>query len=310
MKYLIIFIFSCSNLVVAQERQKFLEYFPLDELIKGEWELEKFVVSKMHESNFEYCDLPAQYRRLIFTESHFEVKYNPQNNENALKKIGSGLFYELWSFGNELDYYLAIYSTGKKGKKNKSSYNGYFIKQCGFQRLILYERSNSHPFERYAFDYRIYSVFKRKEKYKYSESDFAGTWYSFNDSTLDFNANIILPIRLTKSVDTLNVRKYDWFSEMKFNFGVFENQIEYFNQTNSLKKKIERYTNLDGTISFVQDAVYLKEPKFNFWIDFKNQLIYLLHDTISVYHFNFDDEGALILTWDMERTKNLKKIER
>jgi hypothetical protein len=24
-------------------------------------------------------------------------------------------------------------------------------------------------------------------------------------------------------------------------------------------------------------------------------------------HFNFDDEDALILTWDMERTKNLKK---
>ena len=310
MKNLILFILFGANLVVAQEKHKFLEYFSLDELIKGEWELEKFVVSKMHESHVEYCDLPAQYRRLIFTESHFEVEHSPQKNENAFKKIGSRLFYELWSFGDELDYYLAIFSTGKKGKKSKSSYNGYFIKHIDFQRLILYERSNSHPFERYAFDYRIYSVFKRKDKYKYSESDFAGTWYSFNDTTLDFNSNIILPIRLTKSVDTLNVSKYEWFSEMKFTFGVFQNQIEYFNQTNSLKNKIERYTNPDGTISFVQDAVYLKEPKSNFWIDFKNQLIYLLQETISVYHFDFDEQGALILTWDMERTKNLKKIER
>jgi hypothetical protein len=30
----------------------------------------------------------------------------------------------------------------------------------------------------------------------------------------------------------------------------------------------------------------------------------------SKEHFNVDEQGTLILTWDMERTKNLKKIER
>ena len=68
----------------------------------------------------------------------------------------------------------------------------------------------------------------------------------------------------------------------------------------------------------ILDGVYLRNDNFSqwgfpadsFWIDLQNQLIYLLHESISVYHFDFDEEGALILRFDQNLTKSLKQIER
>ncbi len=93
---------------------------------------------------------------------------------------------------------------------------------------------------------------------------------------------------------------------LTFYFGTLKNQITEEGQSNRYRKHISLFIREDGTFYTAQTSVYLKaRPYKDFWIDFKNQLIYLLHESVSVYHFDFDEESALIL--DMERKKTLKK---
>lgn len=161
------------------------------------------------------------------------------------------------------------------------------------------------------FDNYVQFVYKRKQNNKFNFDDFAGTWYYFGDSTLNLCAyESKETIRLSQTFDTLKISNFQMEGSLTFSFGTLKNHVRETGQSNRYRNHFSLFIREDGTFNTVIDGVYLKSlPYKNIWIDFKNQLIYLLHESISVYHFDFDEEGALILRFDENRTKNLKRLE-
>jgi hypothetical protein len=302
---LIFLLFSTT--IFAQERHYFFNYFSLEELILGEWELEKTIIEKPEMMRFG--EIPKYYKFLSIQNNQI-TSVDCVEKRNRKGKTVHTHFYEIVSLENWRSKGLKLYK--KKDKKSKKyRYNEILkIDKCDFNQLVIskIEKDNS----KFGYSSYVQFVYKRKQTNKYTFSDFAGTWYYFGDKSLNLGEhNSNEPIRLSQKFDTLEINNFQMEGSLIFYFGTLKNQITEEGQTNRYRKHISLFIREDGTFYTAQTGVYLKaNPYINFWIDFKNQLLYLLHDTISVYHFNFDDEGALILTWDMERTKNLKKIER
>jgi hypothetical protein len=203
----------------------------------------------------------------------------------------------------------------KKKRKKQRPRASYVIEKCDYNHLILSHIKRS-PLAENDFDNYVQFVYKRKQTNNFGIDDLAGSWHFFSDS-LKLNLNKLGDvIVLKKDIDTSQASQFEYHHEIHFQFNILKNRLVFMSETNLLEVKnpasefVSWGTVLDGVYLKYDNYSGLGQPIDNFWIDFNNQLIYLLHETISVYHFNFNEEGALILTLDMERTKNLKKTER
>lgn len=121
---------------------------------------------------------------------------------------------------------------------------------------------------------------------------------------------------MQREIDTAHASQFEYHHKIYFQSNIIKNQLSYSSTTSLIRAKTPDSEFISG--GGIIDGVYLRNDNFSqwgfptdsFWIDFKKQLIYLLHESISVYHFDFDEEGALILSFDESLTKSLKKIER
>jgi hypothetical protein len=309
MKVSILFFLLVSTTIFAQERHYFFNYFAIDELILGEWELEKTIMVDRDSVHYEL--LPTSKKSICIDEKSITV-FRDSVKYWRHWKLKESFYYNL-SYSEETNSgILSLHHEElRKKRKKQRTWASYIVKSCDFNQLVLYQIEHS-PLSESDFSNYVYYIYKRKQTNKFGFGDFAGTWYYFGDKSLnlgEYKSNE--PIRLSHTFDTLEISNLQMEGSLTFYFATMKNQITEEGQSNRYKKHLSLVIREDGTFYTVIDGVYLKaKPYKDFWIDFKNQLLYLLQDTISVYHFNFDEQGTLILTWDMERTKNLKKIER
>lgn len=305
---LLLFALVFGSISIAQQEHHFHDYFSIHEMILGEWELEKTIII---DGDSVYCELlPTSKKSLRIDEKSVAII---RDSIKHLKTVQFSEFYYDLTYSEETTRgQLSLYFEElKKKRKMQRAWVNYYIKYCDFNHLIL-NQFNISPLAEKNYDNYTYLVYKRKQVNKFGFDDFAGTWHFFGDNSLNLGEHTSNePIRLTKTFDTLKISSFRMEGSLTFYFGTLKNHIIETGQSNRYRNHFSLVIREDGTFYTVIDGVYLRfHPHKNFWIDFKNQLIYLLHESISVYHFDFDDEGALILTWDMERTKNLKKIER
>ncbi len=299
-----------STTIFAQEKHNFHDYFSIYELILGEWELEKTIIVDRDSVHYEL--LPTSKKSICIDEKSLIVQRDSTGFRRYYRRLNEVFFYRLTYSDETNSGILSLHHEElKKKRKKQRAWASYIVKSCDFSHLVLYQISHS-PLSESDFSNYVYYIYKRKQTNKFGFGDFAGTWYYFGDKSLnlgEYKSNE--PIRLSHTFDTLEISNLQMEGSLTFYFATMKNQITEEGQSNRYKKHLSLVIREDGTFYTVIDGVYLKaKPYKDFWIDFKNQLIYLLHDTISVYHFDFDEQGALILTWDMERTKNLKKTER
>jgi hypothetical protein len=310
MKILILVFLLVSSTIFAQEKHNFHDYFSIYELILGDWELEKTIMVDRDSVHYEL--LSTSKKSICIDEKSLIVQRDSTGFRRYYRRFNEVFFYRLTYSDETNSGILSLHHEKlRKKRKKQRTWASYIVKSCDFNQLVLYQIEHS-PLSESDFSNYVYYIYKRKQTNQYTFSDFAGTWYYFGDKSLNLGEhNSNDAIRLSQKFDTLEINNFQMEGSLTFYFGTLKNLITEEGQSNRYKKHLSLVIREDGTFYTVIDGVYLKaKPYKDFWIDFKNQLIYLLQDTISVYHFNFDNEGALILTWDMERTKNLKKIER
>lgn len=312
MRSSILIFFLVSATVFAQESHYFFNYFAVEEMILGEWELEKTIMVDRDSVHYEL--LPTSKKSLRIDEKSITV-FRDSIKYWRYWKLTESFYYNL-SYSEEtksgfLSLYFGELKRKQKKRKTQRAWASYYIEYCDFNRLI-FNQFNLNPLAENDFDNYVQFVYKRKQSNKFGFDDFAGTWHYFGDKSLnlgEYKSNE--PIRLSHTFDTLEISNLQMEGSLTFYFTTMKNQITEEGQSNRYKKHLSLVIRKDGTFYTVLDGVYLKaKPYKDFWIDLQNQLIYLLHESISVYHFDFDEEGALILSYDESLTKNLKKIEQ
>lgn len=312
MKVSILIFLLVSATVFAQERHHIFDYFAVENMILGEWELEKTIMVNGDSVHYEL--LPTYKKSLRIDEKSITV-FRDSVKFRRYWRLTENFYYDL-SYSEQtkrgfLSLYLGELKKKQKKRKTQRAWASYHIEYCDFNQLI-FNQFNLNPLAENDFDNYVQFVYKRKQTNKFGFDDFAGTWYYFGDKPLNLGENQSNePIRLSQTFDTLKISNFQMEGSLTFYFGTLNNHVIETGQSNRYRNHFSLVIREDGTFYTVIDGVYLRFlPHKNFWIDFKNQLIYLLHESISVYHFDFDEEGALILSYDENRTKNLKKIER
>jgi len=310
MKSSILIFLLVSTIIFAQEKHHFHEYFSIHEMILGEWELEKTILSDRDSVHYEL--LPTSKKSLRIDEKSITVF----RDSVKYKRLTENFYYYLSCNVETKSCLVFLYDEEiKKKDKKQRPRASYVIEKCDCNHL-MFSHIKTSPLAENDFDNYVQFVYKRKQTNKFGIDDLAGSWHFFSDS-LKLNLNKLGDvIVLKKDIDTSQAGQFEYHHEIHFQSNILKNRLVFMSETNLLE--VKNHASEFVSWGTVLDGVYLKydnysglgQPKDNFWIDFKNQLIYFLYNTISVYHFDFDDEGALILTWDMERTKNLKKIER
>lgn len=308
MKISILIFFLVSTSIFDQESHHFFDYFSVEEMILGEWELEKTIMVDRDSVHYEL--LPT-YKKSLRIDEKSIIVFRDSLEYRRYWKIKENFDYDLSYSEQTKSGFLSLY-LGEQNKKQKKQrvWASYYIEYCDFNQLV-FNQFNISPLAENDFDNYVQFVYKRKQNNKFNFDDFAGTWYYFGDSTLNLCAyESKETIRLSQTFDTLKISNFQMEGSLTFSFGTLKNHVRETGQSNRYRNHFSLFIREDGTFNTVIDGVYLKSlPYKNIWIDFKNQLIYLLHESISVYHFDFDEKGALILRFDENRTKNLKRLE-
>jgi len=314
MKCSMLIFLLLSTTIFAQEKHNFHDYFSIYELILGDWELEKTIMVDRDSVHYEL--LPTSKKSICIDEKSLIVQRDSTGFRRYYRRFNEVFFYRLTYSDETNSGILSLHHEElRKKRKKQRTWASYIVKSCDFSHLVLYQIGHS-PLSESDFSNYVYYIYKRKQTNKYGFHDFAGTWHYFSDSLkLNFEktGNDIV---LKREIDTAHARPFEYHHIIQFQSNILKSRLSYSSNTSLIRSKTPGSEFISG--GGIIDGVYLRNDNFSqwgfpadsFWIDFKNQLIYLLQDTISVYHFDFDEEGALILTWDMERTKNLKKIER
>lgn len=312
MKVSILIFLLVSATVFAQERHHFFDYFAVEEMILGEWELEKTIMVDRDSVHYEL--LTTSKKSLRIDEKSVTV-FRDSVKFKRYWKLTENFFYRLSYNVESKSCLVFLYDEEiKKKRKKQRSWASYVIEKCDFNQLVLYQIEHS-PLSESEFSNYVYYIYKRKQTNKFRFDDFAGTWHLFCEKGFTFESNHEI-IKLNREIDTMAISKLGYQTEWLFNFQGLRNCVLTRTNVNpfEIKTPNKHWVFSDAGNYEIIDAVYIAQNKewnkLNFWIDFKNQLIYLLHESISVYHFDFDEEGALILSFDESLTKSLKKIER
>lgn len=313
MKVSILIFLLVSTTVFAQERHHFFDYFAVENMILGEWELEKTIMVNGDSVHYEL--LPTYKKSLRIDEKSITV-FRDSVKFKRYWKLTENFFYRLSYNVESKSCLVFLYDEEiKKKRKKQRAWAGYIVKSCDFNQLVLYQIEHS-PLSESEFSNYVYYIYKRKQTNKFSFDDFAGAWHFFSDSlNLNFG-KLGNDIVLQREIDTAHASQFEYHHKIYFQSNIIKNQLSYSSTTSLIRAKTPDSEFISG--GGIIDGVYLRNDNFSqwgfptdsFWIDFKKQLIYLLHESISVYHFDFDEEGALILSFDESLTKSLKKIER
>lgn len=309
MKVSLIIFLLASATVFAQERNHFFDYFAIENMILGEWELEKTILVDGDSVHYEL--LPTYKKSLRIDEKSITV-FRDSVKLKRYWKLTENFFYRLSYNVESKSCLVYLYNEEiKKKRKKQHPWSSYVIEKCDFNHLIL-SHINRSPFSENDFNNYVQFVYKRKQTNTFSFNDFTGTWYYFGNKSLNLGENQSNePIRLSKTIDTLKISHFQMEGSLTFNFATMKNQITEEGQSNRYKKHFSIVIREDGTFYTLVDGVYLKaKPYKDVWFDFKNQLIYLFHESVSVYHFDFEEDCVLILTYDENRTKSLKNVVR
>lgn len=314
MKVSLLIFLLVSTSIFAQERHHFFDYFVIENMILGEWELEKTIMVDRDSVHYEL--LPTSKKSLRIDEKSVTVYRDSTRFSRFYKRLNEIFFYRLTYSEETKSGILSLYHEElKKKRKLQRAWAGYIVKSCDFNQLVLYQIEHS-PLSESEFSNYVYYIYKRKQINKFSFDGFTGTWHFFSDSLKLNIGKLGNDIVLQREIDPAHASQFEYHHKIHFQSNILKNQLSYSSNTSLIRAKTPASEFISG--GGIIDGVYLRNDNFSqwgfptdsFWIDLQNQFIYLLHESISVYHFDFDKEGALILSYDENRTKNLKKIER
>ncbi len=305
---IILIIFALSN-SHAREKHFFNEYFPMSEMILGEWELEKTIMAVGDSVHYEL--LPNSKKSITIDKKSIVVHRDSIKYSRRIWRINEAFDYGLsYSSGTKSGFLYLYHEEFKKKRKKRRAWASYIVEKCDFSHLILYQIEQS-PLSESDYSNYVYYIYTRKQTNKFGIDDFAGTWYYFSDS-LNLNLSKLGDeVVLKNEIDTSLASQFEYHHKINFQSNIFKNRLLYSSKTNQLKVKEPFSEVISG--GPITDGVYIKHDNYSgwdspfdgFWIDFQNQLIYLLHESISVYQFNFDFKNDLILTFDEEKTKSI-----
>lgn len=176
MKVSILIFLLVSTTVFAQERHHFFDYFAVENMILGEWELEKTIMVNGDSVHYEL--LPTYKKSLRIDEKSITV-FRDSVKFKRYWKLTENFFYRLSYNVESKSCLVFLYDEEiKKKRKKQRAWAGYIVKSCDFNQLVLYQIEHS-PLSESEFSNYVYYIYKRKQTNKFSFDDFAGLFGIF-----------------------------------------------------------------------------------------------------------------------------------